>query len=71
MELSVLISVGFCGWPNDSNVFLIGISVWELGKTPATSASAADSTTCRSVLHSTTIAPFLENISLVCGVFGR
>ena len=71
MELSVLIGVGFCKCPNDSNAFLDGISVRELWNTPPASTSAADATTCPSVLHSTNIAPLLKNLSLVCGVFVR
>ena len=66
-----MIGVGFCIYPNAYNVFLIGITIWSLCKIPPTYASAADATTCRSVFHSTNIAPFLKNLSLVCGVFVR
>ena len=63
-----MIGFDFCGCPNDSNVFRIGIAVRSLWKTPPTSASAADATTCRSVLHSTNIAPFLKtcHLCVVC-----
>ena len=64
MEFSVLIGVGFYGCPNTSNLVLIGIAIWELWKTLLTSASAADATTCHSVLHSTNITPFLKNFHL-------
>ena len=71
MELSVLVGVNFCGFPNASDLFFIGISIWALWKNPPTSDSAADSTTWRSVFHSINITPFLKNMSLVCGVFVR
>ena len=68
MKLSVLIGVSFCGFPNDFNVFIVGITIRELWKTPPTYASAADATEYHSVLHSTIIAPFLKicHLCVVC-----
>ena len=60
MEFSVIIDVVLCLCTNDYNVFLIGIAIKELWKTPPTSAYDADATTCRSVLHSTNTTPFLK-----------
>ena len=66
-----MIGVGFCGCPNSSNVFIIGVYIQALWKNPPTSDSADDAMTCRSILNSTNIVPFLKNLSLVCGVFVR
>ena len=66
-----MISVGVFVFTNASNVFLVGISIWELCNTLKTYASAADAMECRSVFHSTNITPFLKNMPLVCGVFVR
>ena len=52
--------VGFCGWTNDYNVFLIAISIQALWKTLPSSSPATYTTTCCSVLNSTNIAPFLK-----------
>ena len=51
--LSVLMVVG--GWwcPNELRMWRIGMATCALWKTPVTSASADDATTCRRVRHST------------------
>ena len=56
VALSVLIEVGGCGWPKMLSKVRMGIATCALWKTPPVSASAADDTTCRSVLHSTRMA---------------
>ena len=71
LELSVLIGVDLCVCTNAYNFFYIGIVIWALWKNPPTSASAADAMTCRSVVYSTNISPFLKKLSIVCGVFVR
>ena len=68
MEFSDLIGVGFYGFPNASNSFLVGISIRSLYKSLPTSYSDTNATTCHSVFHLTNIAPFL-NICHLCMVF--
>ena len=57
-ELSGFIGVG--GWikPSSWSIILRGTAVYSLGNSPLTSASAADATTCLSILHSLRIGPF-------------
>ena len=58
VELSVFIGVG--GWvkPSSWSVIIRGNDVFPLWNIPPTSDSAADATTCLSILHSVWIGPF-------------
>ena len=57
-ELSFFIGVG--GWvkPSSLSVILRVTTVFPLWKSPPTSDSAADATTCLRILHSVWIGPF-------------
>ena len=57
-ELSVFIGVG--GWvkPSSWSIIIRGTNVFPLWNNPPTSASAADATTCLSILNSVWIGPF-------------
>ena len=50
--LSVLILIGFCLWPNPSNILLTTIAVFELLKSTPHLAYAVEQTTFFKVLHS-------------------
>ena len=57
-ELSVFIGVGGRVKPSSWSVILRGTSVCPLWNSPPTYDSAADATTCLSIIHSVWIGPF-------------
>ena len=71
VELSVLSGVGGWGWLSASNICLIGTAVVALWKMPATSASADEETTRRSVLHLTKIVLFRFGCLVILGCSDR
>ena len=58
VELSILFGVGGWGKPIYWSVTQKGTAVCPLWNSPLTSASAADNTTCFSIIHSLWIGPF-------------
>ena len=64
-ELSVFIGVGSRVKPSSWSVIIRGTNVCPLWNSPPTSDSAADATTCLSILHSVWIDPFSGG-----GIFG-
>ena len=59
VALSVYTGVGGCRCPKEFDICRIICAVWQLEKMPAVSASAAEETTCLSILHSTWISSLI------------
>ena len=58
VELSVLIGVAGCGWPNSSRIMYRFIASWLLWNDSSGSTSAADVTTFRNMAHDAWNEPF-------------
>ena len=65
VELSVLMGVTSCLWSNAIKAGRMPIAVFPLLKVPHVSASAAEDTTLRIVLHYMCIGPFLSGLCFI------
>ena len=65
VELSILRGVAGCLWSNAIKAGRITIDVFLLLKVPHISASSAEDTTLRIVLHSVCICPFLLGLDFI------